>query len=251
MSKPTIAFVGLTACFGCQLTLLNCEAELAEVAEHFTFAYFPMGLTPGTFEGEFDAALVEGAVSTPEDMETLMRLRNRSRRLIAVGTCARWGGISAMKNDEPRLSLTEHVYGRGANTVSTFNPGPLHRFVTVDGVVTGCPPEKTELLMMLAALHRDTLPILTDYAVCMECRMRENRCLLIEDNELCLGPLIRGGCNARCPTVGIPCEGCRGPVVEANAAAESELLLEKGYGREEIASRMRRFCVEWDYAQDR
>ena len=39
-------------------------------------------------------------------------------------------------------------------------------------VVTGCPPEKTERLMMLAALHRDTLPVLSDYAICMECRMR-------------------------------------------------------------------------------
>jgi coenzyme F420-reducing hydrogenase gamma subunit len=248
--KPTIAFAGLTACFGCQLTLLNCETELCEVAEQFAFAYFPMGITTRSFEGEVDAALVEGAVSTPEDLETLVRLRNRSRRLIAVGTCARWGGISAMKNLEPRLPLAEKVYGQGADSLSTFNPAPLHRFVAVDGYVAGCPPEKQEMLALLAALRHDTLPVLADYAVCMECRIRENLCLLIEKGELCLGPLTQAGCNARCPSVGIPCEGCRGPVAEANVAAETTLLLEKGYRREEIVSRMQRFCVEWDDAQD-
>ncbi len=33
MSNPNIAFVGLTACFGCQLTLLNCEEELADMSD--------------------------------------------------------------------------------------------------------------------------------------------------------------------------------------------------------------------------
>jgi sulfhydrogenase subunit delta len=250
MSGPTIAIAGLTACFGCQLTLLNCEAELTELAARFNFAYFPMGMTSGPMEGEFDAAFVEGAVSTPEDLETLVHLRSRSRRLLAFGTCACWGGINAMKNHEPRIQLMESVYGRDAGAIDTFKPGPLHRFVTVDGRITGCPPEKEELLATLSALLRNALPVLVEYPVCMECRMRENLCLLLEKNRICLGPLVRGGCRARCPAVGIPCEGCRGPVIEANAVAEKELLLEKGFSSEEITSRMRRFCPEWDHAQE-
>jgi coenzyme F420-reducing hydrogenase gamma subunit len=250
MSKPVIAIAGLTACFGCQLTILNCEDELADLARMFTFAYFPMGMSQHGFQGEFDAALVEGAVSTPEDLETLVRLRSRSGSLFAVGTCARWGGINAMKNGEPRLSLVTRVYGSDGAAIATFNPGPLHRFVSVDGYVTGCPPEKKEMLLLFRALLHGTKPNLPDYPVCMECRMRENLCLLIEKDQLCLGPLIRAGCNARCPAVATPCEGCRGPVTEANIAAETDLLVEKGFRREEIASRMQRFCVEWSYGQD-
>ncbi len=66
---------------------------------------------------------------------------------------------------------------------------------------------------------------------------------------MCLGPLTQAGCNARCPAVEIKCEGCRGPVAEANVVAELALLLEKGFAREEIVRRMRRFYPDWDYEQ--
>ena len=249
MKRPSIAIAGLTACFGCQLTLLNCEAELADIARHVAFSYFPMGMSTRAMAGEFDAALVEGAVSTPEDLETLVHLRNRSHRLIAVGTCARWGGVNAMKNGEPREPLVKTVYGSKADSIDTFHPAPLHRFVTVDAIVVGCPPEKQELMVTLGALLHDTVPVLTEHAVCMECRIRENLCLLMEQRALCLGPVTRGGCRARCPAAGIACEGCRGPVEEANVAAETGLLLKMGFRREEVASRMHRFCVEWGDGQ--
>ena len=247
MTGPVIAIAGLTACSGCQLTLFNCEEELPLVADRFRFAHFPMGISETEECGPLDAAFVEGCVSTPEDLETLINLRNRSRLLVGVGTCAIWGGIAAMKNDEPRLELAEKVYGEAAHALRTFTPGPLHRFVSVDFTVTGCPPEKGEVLATLAALLHGTLPVFPGYPVCTECRNRENLCLLIERNELCLGPLIQSGCNARCPAVAIKCEGCRGPASEANVAAEMELLLEKGFSRDEIVRRMRRFYPEWDH----
>ncbi|HEY6839423.1 MAG TPA: NADH:ubiquinone oxidoreductase [Geobacteraceae bacterium] len=250
MKKPNVAIAGLTACFGCQLTLLDCENELAAMADRFTFAYFPMGVTTRTIEGDFDAAFVEGAVSTPEDLEMLVHLRSRSRLLIALGTCARWGGIAGLKNNEPRLPLAETVYGGDAHHIDTFNPGPLHRFVSVDAAIVGCPPEKPDIIATLAALLAGTLPVFTAYPVCMECRERENLCLLIERNKLCLGPLIQSGCGARCPAAGMVCEGCRGPAAETNSVAQETLLREKGFTRDEIASRMRRFSWEWDHDQD-
>lgn len=249
--KPAIAIAGLTMCSGCQLTLLNCEEELPDLARRFDIVSFPMGVTTPEACAPVDAALVEGAVSTPDDLETLLRLRSRSRILVAFGTCALWGGVAAMKNNEPREPLLHEVYGEDGAEIESFRPGPLHRFVTVDFAIPGCPPEKTELLTLLAALLRGSLPRFPVYPVCSECRMRENRCLLIEDGELCLGPLIQAGCNARCPAVSIPCEGCRGPVAEANVAAQSELLIAKGFSRQEIESRMRRFCPEWEHEEGR
>lgn len=249
MSQPRLAIAGLTACFGCQLSLLNCEAELPEIATRFSFTYFPMGMSSSDISADFDAAMVEGAVSTPGDLETLVTLRNRSRLLIAIGTCAIFGGVAAMCNGEPRSRLLRTVYGPAADGIASFNPGPLDRFVTVDFSVTGCPPEKGELLATLAALLRGTFPALPLYPVCMECRCRENPCLLMERNEPCLGPVTRAGCNARCPAMAVRCEGCRGPVAEANVAEELELLATKGFSREELLRRMRRFCPEWDYGQ--
>lgn len=250
MKRIKLAIAGLTACSGCQLTLLNCEDELPEVLNRFELVYFPMGESGSVPDARFDAAIVEGAVSTPGDLATLFRLRNASRLLVAYGTCALHGGVAAMCNKEcAREELLLAVYGPGEKELETFPPVPLGNFVSVDWSITGCPPEKPEIIELLAALKAGTLPPVRSYPVCTECRSRENLCLLLEKKELCLGPIVQGGCNARCPATGIACEGCRGPVREANVAQELELLLERGFGREEIERRMSRFKPEWDYGQ--
>ena len=200
----------------------------------------------------FDAALVEGAVSTPADLATLTRLRYASRLLIAFGTCSLYGGVAAMNNlVSKREELCARVYGEGAAGIETFAPAPFISFVSVDFSIAGCPPEKHDLLNLLGALQAGTLPPVPSYPVCTECRSRENLCLLLERNELCLGPIIQGGCDARCPATGIVCEGCRGPVREANVDQELELLLERGFGMEEIGRRMSRFTPEWKDANRR
>lgn len=251
MNKPKLAIAGLTACSGCQLTILNCEDELPELAARFDLVDFPMAES-GTTDAMFDVAIVEGAVSTPGDLAQLFRLRNASRLLVALGTCAIFGGVAAMNNRiSTREELLLQVYDAGEKELESFPPAPLTNFVSIDWSITGCPPEKDEVIELLAAVLADTLPPARCYPVCTECRSRENLCLLLERNELCLGPIIQAGCNARCPATGIICEGCRGPVREANVAQELELLLERSFGREEIERRMSRFRPEWDYGQRR
>lgn len=252
MKRPKLAIAGLTACSGCQLTLLNCEQELPEVLQRFELVHFPMAQSGGRRDVPADAALVEGCVSTPADLETLFKLRNASHLLVAFGTCAAFGGVAAMNNGcSQRQELLRTVYGSRGRLPESFAPAPLGNFVSVDWTIRGCPPEKEEVVDLLSALLADTLPPVRSYPVCTECRSRENLCLLLEKGELCLGPVVQGGCNARCPAVGIACEGCRGPVREANVAQELELLLERGYGREEVERRMSRFKPEWDYEQHR
>jgi sulfhydrogenase subunit delta len=253
VTRPRLAIAGLTACSGCQLTLLNCEEELPEIAERFELVYFPLGQSGAPPDlPHCDAALLEGAVSTPGDLATLFRLRSLSRILVAYGTCALYGGVAAMNNRTScREALRELVYGPAGAPFESFAPAPFKSYVSVDFAITGCPPEKHDLLALLGALLAGTLPPLPSYPVCTECRSRENLCLLLEKNQLCLGPIIQGGCNARCPATGIPCEGCRGPVDEANVAQELELLKERGFGREEIMRRMSRFTPDWNYGQRR
>lgn len=245
MRRLRLAIAGLTACSGCQLSLLNCEDELPDLLELFEFHYFPMACTPALLTGEYDAALVEGCLSMPHEKELLLELRKRSRYLVALGTCALCGGVAALRNGEDRELLRQLVYGQSPVASETFEPLPLHSLVQVDAVVTGCPPEKKELLRMLAGLARGALPEGIDYPVCTECRMRENLCLLTERNMLCLGPLTLGGCGARCPSLSVSCEGCRGPVPEANLAEALEIYAQKGYDRITVLERLRRFCPEW------
>jgi coenzyme F420-reducing hydrogenase gamma subunit len=245
MRKLRLAIAGLTACSGCQLSLLNCESELPQLLEQFEFHFFPLASSPALLTGEYDAALVEGCVSMPHEISLLQELRRRSRHLIALGTCAAWVGVAALRNGEERELLRQLVYGQNPVAVETCDPQPLRSIVPVDAAITGCPPEKEELLRLLAGLIRGALPVEIDYPVCTECRMRENLCLLTERDMLCLGPLTLGGCGARCPGMTVPCEGCRGPVPEANLKEALDIYAQKSFDRQTVLGRLRRFSPEW------
>jgi sulfhydrogenase subunit delta len=245
MKKLRLAIAGLTACSGCQLSLLNCEDELPRLLEQFELQFFPMACSPARLEGEYAAALVEGCVSMPHERELLQELRSRSVYLVALGTCAVWGGVAALRNGEEREQICQSIYGNHPVGGESFDPLPLKSIVKVDAVVTGCPPEKEELIRLLAGLLRGALPVDSDYPVCTECRMREYLCLLTERDQLCLGPLTLGGCSARCPGLSVPCEGCRGPVPEANLSEALAIYAQKGFDSQTVLRKLRRFCPEW------
>jgi len=242
-SKPRIGVYGLTSCAGDQLVLLNCEDELLEIAGALDIKFFPMAMTGNDEKCPLDIAFVEGSVVQPKDEDMLKKLRERAKLLIAIGTCAVWGGIPAMKNEISREELKMQVYGPAGKFFNITHAQPLSSFVKVDLVISGCPIEKEQLLQGIASLLHGDLPRLPGYAVCTECKMAEYPCLLVEKGQLCLGPITVAGCKARCPGYGQPCRGCRGPVEDANAASEVKVLKEKGFSWVDIQNRLRTFAA--------
>lgn len=238
--KLRVAYQRYTSCGGCQLTLLNCERELALIEHCFEIADFSMVSSVNDTASSLDVALVEGSIATMEELQRLLDLRRRTKFLIAVGACALTGGVNCLAKD--REELVAEIYG-GASVLpeTTFPSQPLAHFVKIDAQIPGCPPEGADYLRLLGAIKLDGLPAETAVPVCMECRLRENRCLLIEGKEPCLGPVTRGGCLARCPSYGAICEGCRGNVPEANDLEMTQLLLQTGLTAQEIRGRMERF----------
>jgi coenzyme F420-reducing hydrogenase gamma subunit len=234
MAGLTLAFVRYTSCSGCQLMLANCEEQLVAIAALTDWHGFDMiSSRPG--DGvPVEVALVEGSISTPSELESLLALRERARYLVAVGACALSGGVNA-------LARIGREAARG-----TFPPQPVYRFVRVDGEIPGCPPERSDLLALLGALRLGGWPGHLECAVCMECRIRENRCLLLEDRLPCLGPVTRAGCRARCPSINVACEGCRGEVAEAHRDEAFRLLAERGLPAREVRRRLERFQGDGD-----
>ena len=96
-NKPRLGVFKFASCDGCQLSLLDCEDELLAVADRVEIAYF-LEATRRRLEGEFDVALVEGSVSTPDQEEKIRDVRRRSRFLITLGACASDGGIQGLRN---------------------------------------------------------------------------------------------------------------------------------------------------------
>lgn len=229
MAQWTLAYTRYTSCSGCQLMLVNCEEQLPGLSGLTDWQDFDLVSSARGVRLPVEVALVEGAISTPVELESLLALRERARFLVAVGACALTGGVNALAP-----AGREDVTG-------TFPPLPLRRFVRVDWEIPGCPPERADLLTLFGALRHGGWPGHLECAVCMECRIREYRCLLLEERLPCLGPLTRAGCRARCPGVGVACEGCRGDVAEAHRDEAFRLLAECGMTVREVRRRLGRF----------
>jgi coenzyme F420-reducing hydrogenase gamma subunit len=176
------------------------------------------------------------------DKNTLLRIRQRAELLVAIGTCAVWGGVAAMDGDVERAELLEQVYGPVGRTYDSTRARALREVVKVDLSIPGCPIEKEQFLAAVASLLNGDAPLLPEQAVCAECKTQENNCLLVRKGAACCGPLTVGGCGARCPAMRIPCVGCRGPAGDANVASALAIFEEKGVSREEIASKLRTFA---------
>src|SRR5690606_11277802 len=118
--------------------------------------------------------------------------------------------------------------------------------VRVDVELSGCPIDATQLLSVTASLLRDQLPYITKKPVCLECKLRENACVLIENDLPCLGPVTAGGCGALCPSVGAACYGCWGPSEDPQVEAMATILEEKGYSFDEVQHRLFAFSAPPD-----
>ena len=238
MSPPIdFSYVRYTSCSGCQLMLLNLESSLEDLAGLVRVNSFDLASSKCVPLGRTDLALVEGSISSTVELEHLLRLRKAAGTLVAVGLCAISGGINTLADRDRLAAPPDKETGRP----EYFPPQPLHRFVRVDAEIHGCPPERCDLENLIGALLRGGRPARQEMSVCMECRTAEHRCLLIEDRQICLGPVTRAGCEARCPGAAVGCEGCRGMVAEANLKEMLRLLMESGVSEQEALRRLNRF----------
>lgn len=235
-----LAWLRFTSCSGCQLTLLNAEEAMAALATIVELHEFPLASSAFGTNNVFDVALVEGSLTSPAQIKRVLALRQKTGLLLAIGACALTGGVNAMVKEDRRRAIAS-IYGKPGAEWETFPPLPIHHFVQVDGEIPGCPPEQQELLETIAALLHGGAPGRQVMPVCMECRSDENRCLLEEDQAPCLGPITQAGCRALCPELGVPCEGCRGVVPEANRDELTRLFISAGLSEREISHRLERF----------
>lgn len=238
-TKLRIAYQRYTSCGGCQLTFLNCERELPLIEKSFEVVDFQLVSSINARDSHLDIALAEGSIATQEELQRLLELRRRAKFLIAVGACALSAGVNALA--KKREMLLAEVYDATILPRESFPPQPVSHFVSIDAEIPGCPPEGHDYLRLLGAILTGGLPPKYSVPVCMECRLRENRCLLIEGKLPCFGPVTRGGCLARCPSYGVICEGCRGAVVEANFPEQVKLLQQTTLTAAEAHGRLERF----------
>jgi NAD-reducing hydrogenase small subunit len=170
MSKIKLATVWLDGCSGCHMSLLDIDEGIIAVARKADLVYGPLVDTQQFPEG-VDVTLVEGAVSSQEDLKLIQTIRKRSRMIVALGDCAVTSNVPSMRNMVPVKKLLERIYVEGAQEkqgiptdgVPTLlkNALPVHEVVKVDLHVPGCPPKAEAIMYVISELLEGRKPDLT------------------------------------------------------------------------------------------
>jgi len=232
----------LNACSGCEISILNIGDPLLDILPLLEFHHMT-ALVDHKFFGslgdktdmeipEADVAIVSGGVRNEEHKHELEEIRKKTKTLIALGSCAAYGGIPAQANMWKNEDVFEKVFRHCPST----DPGPdpsdpnvpkwtpscqaVDEVVKVDITIPGCPPHPDWIVEALTALLEGKgewkLP---ERSVCDTCpvirekkssggsirRLFENaefnpeegldkmRCIN-EQGILCMGPVTLAGC---------------------------------------------------------
>jgi len=233
MARPKLAVWKFASCDGCQLTLLDCEAELLALSEAVEIAHF-LEASRKVAVGPYDVSLVEGSITTAHDVERIRAIRAQSRLLVAIGACATAGGIQALRNFADAAAWAATVYPRPDDLDALATSTPISDHVPVDLELRGCPISKTQLLELIAALLAGRRPRLPRVAQCVECKARGTVCVTVARGTPCLGPVTQAGCGNLCPAMGRGCYGCFGPVAGGNVPALAERFAALGLDARQV-----------------
>jgi NAD-reducing hydrogenase small subunit len=158
MKKIRLATAWLDGCSGCHMSLLDIDTGIVALAERADIVYGPL-VDAQEFPEEVDITLVEGAVSSQDDLNRIQKIREHTRVLVALGDCAVTSNVPAMRNSIPVSRLLQRIYVEGAQESKGAptdgvpqllkQARPVHDFVKVDVHVPGCPPSSQAILRLV------------------------------------------------------------------------------------------------------
>ncbi|HVP22950.1 MAG TPA: hypothetical protein VMS77_03455 [Conexivisphaerales archaeon] len=233
MAKPKLGVFKFSSCDGCQLSILDAEEELLALADRVEIRDF-LEASSSSGGAPYDISLVEGSISTPEEVEKIMRVREDSRVLVTIGACATSGGLQALRNWS-RLDLFKGAVYPSPRVVKSLEKAlPVSDFVAVDFELRGCPISKEQLLQFFASMLRGARPRVPTNSVCFECKRKGDVCVLVAGGAPCMGPATMAGCGAICPSFARGCYGCFGPSDDVNLKSYAAWLEKSGLDRHTI-----------------
>jgi NAD-reducing hydrogenase small subunit len=167
MSKARVATMWLDGCSGCHMSLLDIDEGLLTIAPRIELVYSPL-VDVQEYPHNVDVAIVEGALSTEEDIEKIRQVRERTRILVALGDCATTSNVSGLRNPIPLKALFDTVFVDGSDVdkghptvglpVLLKHAVPLHDVVKIDLHVPGCPPSPATIMYVVTELLDGRVP---------------------------------------------------------------------------------------------
>ncbi len=240
MAKPKVAFFDFACCEGCQLCAIDLTPEqLLDLLNVIDIVEFREAISEKSGNG-YDIAIVEGSITRKSDIPRLEKIRNTAKILITLGSCSHIAGINALKNFQSKEEYQQAVYPDDPTKYETDVAKAVGEIVTVDAFIPGCPIDTGEFVRVVKNLVLGKNPGIPDYPVCVECKKNENVCVY-EKGIQCLGPVIRAGCGARCPSNGGYCFGCRGVIPEPNINSQQDIMQKYNLTFEQMKDKFKLF----------
>jgi F420-non-reducing hydrogenase small subunit len=175
-SKPKFAMYWAASCGGCEIAVLNIHEKILDVDANFEVVFWPVAMdakykdVEAMADGSILLTLFNGGIRNEENEHIARLLRQKSKILVAFGSCANEGCIPGLAN----LSPSEEIVNTAFNTISTDNPhqiyprtsydvpeGEIHiprilpvlktldQVVDVDYYMPGCPPESHQIAAVI------------------------------------------------------------------------------------------------------
>ena len=205
--KGKLAIYWAASCGGCEISILALNEKILDVAAAFDIVFCPCIMDTKARDvekmpdGHIDVCLFNGSVRTSEQEYMAKLLRQKSKVLVAFGSCAGEGCIPGLANLTNRQEIFDTVYKQ---TPSTDNPDEivplpesdadgfrltlpvfydtvrtLGQTVAVDYFLPGCPPEAPRIWDAITAILSNKLPppgsvIGATTTCCDECPRQRN-----------------------------------------------------------------------------
>lgn len=170
MTKKRVATVWLDGCSGCHMSFLDMDERLLDLAPIIDLVYSPL-VDFKEFPDDVDVTLVEGAVSSEEDLEKIQKIRQRTKILVSLGDCAVTGNVPSLRNPLKVEAIMQDVY-LNTDLAQPQIPTqviprllarvrPVHAVVKVDLYVPGCPPSAETIFYAVSELLAGRQPDLS------------------------------------------------------------------------------------------
>jgi F420-non-reducing hydrogenase small subunit len=207
MAKLKFAFYWAASCGGCEVAVLDINEKILDVAKIADIVFWPVALdfkykdVEALPEKSVDVCFFNGAVRNSEQEHVARLLRDKSKVMVAFGSCACFGGIPGLANVSDREDIFAYVYqaspsttnpegtrprtttivAEGELTIPEFydHVYPLKEIVPVEYFLPGCPPPAKLVLQAVEAIAAGNLPppgatIASDKALCDECKREKS-----------------------------------------------------------------------------
>ncbi len=165
--KKRVATIWLDGCSGCHMSFIDIDERLLALGALIDLVYSPL-VDRKDFPEDVDLTLVEGSVSSEEDLHKIKLVRARTKVLVSLGDCAVTGNVPAMRNPFGVQAVLDRAYLEStlvhpavpSQIVPRLLPvvSPVHAIVKVDFYVPGCPPSADTIYYFLSEILAGRTP---------------------------------------------------------------------------------------------